>query len=88
MPQSKTSPNKQKTALSQYLHEIKNLEPLSNEEEVMRLYYGLDGDDPKNLEEIGRIMGLTGERIRQVKKRGLQRLRHSTRSQLLKIYLK
>ena len=54
----------------------------------MRLYYGLDGDDPKNLEEIGRIMGLTGERIRQVKKRGLQRLRHSTRSQLLKIYLK
>ena len=58
------------------------------EEEVMRLYYGLDGDDPKNLEEIGRIMGLTGGRIRQIKKRALQRLRHSTRSQLLKIYLK
>ncbi len=58
------------------------------EEEVIRLYYGLDGDDPKNLEEIGRNMGLTGERIRQIKKRGLQRLRHSTRSHLLKIYLK
>ena len=87
MPQSKASPTKQKTALSQYLHEIKNLDPLSNEE-VMRLYYGLDGDDPKNLEEIGRIIGLTGERIRQIKIRGLQRLRHSTRSQLLKIYLK
>jgi len=88
LPQSKSFSPKQKTALSQYLHEIKSLEPLSNEEEVMRLYYGLDGDDPINLEEIGRIMGLTGERIRQIKKRGLQRLRHSTRSQLLKIYLK
>ncbi|MDP6339442.1 MAG: RNA polymerase sigma factor RpoD/SigA [Candidatus Marinimicrobia bacterium] len=58
------------------------------EEKVIRLYFGLDGDDQKNLEEIGRTMGLTGERIRQIKKRGLQRLRHSTRSQLLKIYLK
>lgn len=58
------------------------------EEEVLRLYFGLDEEDPKNLEEIGRYMGLSGERIRQIKKRGLQRLKHSAQSQLLKIYLK
>ena len=45
MPQSKTSPNKQKTALSQYLHEIKNLEPLSNEEEVHLAQSAKAGDN-------------------------------------------
>ena len=58
------------------------------EEKVIRLYYGLDGDDPKNLEQIGRTLSLSGERIRQIKTKGLQKLRHNTRSHLLKIYLK
>jgi RNA polymerase primary sigma factor len=58
------------------------------EEKVIRLYYGLDGDDQKNLEQIGRIMDLSGERIRQIKTKGLQKLRHNTRSHLLQIYLK
>ena len=57
------------------------------EKEVILLYFGLKGEDSKNLEEIGRKMDLTGERIRQIKNRALQRLRHSTRSLLLKIYL-
>jgi RNA polymerase primary sigma factor len=39
------------------------------------------------LEEIANEMQLTGERIRQIKDRALQRLRHVTRSQLLKIYI-
>ena len=58
------------------------------EEKVIRLHYGLDGDDQKNLEQIGRIMDLSGERIRQIKTKGLQKLRHNTRSHLLQIYLK
>ena len=57
------------------------------EKEVILLYFGLKGEDSNNLEEIGRKMSLTGERIRQIKNRALQRLRHSTRSHLLKIYL-
>ncbi|MBT5994118.1 MAG: hypothetical protein HOG73_00230 [Candidatus Marinimicrobia bacterium] len=43
---------------------------------------------PKNLEQIGRVLSLSEERIRQIKTKGLQKLRHNTRSHLLKIYLK
>ncbi len=70
-------------------HEIINvLHTLDEREEyVLRSYFGLDGKDPKNLEEIGNEFGLTGERIRQIKTRALQRLRHTTRSHLLKMYL-
>jgi len=39
------------------------------------------------LEDIGKEMGLTRERVRQIKEKALQRLRHATRSHLLKIYI-
>jgi len=65
------------------------LEQLEDRERnVLLLYFGLLGEEPKNLEEIGRQMRLSGERIRQIKNQALQRLRHNTRSHLLKIYLK
>ncbi len=50
-------------------------------------YFGFQGKEQKNLQEIGNDLNITSERIRQIKDRALQRLRHVTRSQLLKIYI-
>lgn len=71
-----------KKEIIQILHTLEK-----REESVLWEYFGLGGDDPKNLEEIGREMGLTGERVRQIKAKALQRLRHTTRSHLLRMYL-
>ncbi|HIC39351.1 MAG TPA: sigma-70 family RNA polymerase sigma factor [Candidatus Marinimicrobia bacterium] len=57
------------------------------ESQVLSEYYGLGEDDPKTLEQIGEILNLSSERVRQIKERALQRLRKSTTSQLLKLYL-
>ena len=54
---------------------------------VITHYFGIGGSEQKNLQEIANELELTGERIRQIKDRALQRLRHVTRSQLLKIYI-
>ena len=50
-------------------------------------YFGFQGKEQKNLQEIGNDLNITSERVRQIKDRALQRLRHVTRSQLLKIYI-
>lgn len=52
------------------------------EQKILRLYYGLDGQNPITLEKIGGIMGLTRERIRQLKERALAKLRDPSRSRL------
>lgn len=54
---------------------------------VLSEYYGLGEDDSKTLEQIGEMLNLSSERVRQIKERALQRLRKSTTSQLLKLYL-
>lgn len=64
---------------------LKTLTP--REELIIRLYFGIGKDRPHNLEEIGERLNLTRERVRQIKERALKRLRHQSRSQLLKIFL-
>ena len=56
------------------------------EARVLRMYYGLDGQASMTLEEIGTYVGRTRERVRQIKEKALQKLRHPNRSEVLKEY--
>ena len=57
------------------------------EREIVVLFFGLGGSSPLSLEEIGEKFNLTRERVRQIKDKALQRLRHTSRSKILKSYL-
>jgi RNA polymerase primary sigma factor len=57
------------------------------EADVIRLYFGLSGKHPMTLEEIGEKIDLTRERVRQIKEKSIRRLKHTSRSKLLKSYL-
>jgi len=57
------------------------------ESDVVRLYFGLDGAHPMTLEEIGERFDLTRERVRQIKEKAIRRLKHTSRSKILKTYL-
>ncbi|HHU01342.1 sigma-70 family RNA polymerase sigma factor [Xiashengella succiniciproducens] len=57
------------------------------EADIVRLYYGLNGEPPYSLEEIGKLFNLTRERVRQIKEKAIKRLRHTYRSKILKSYL-
>jgi RNA polymerase primary sigma factor len=57
------------------------------EAKILRLYFGLDGPEPKTLEEIGSLLGITRERVRQIKEKALTRLRHVSRARALESYL-
>jgi RNA polymerase primary sigma factor len=57
------------------------------EAEVIKLYFGLEGTSNLNLEQIGQEINLTRERVRQIKEKGLWRLRHISRSRVLRQYL-
>jgi RNA polymerase primary sigma factor len=54
---------------------------------VIRLYFGLSTENSLTLEEIGEMLNLTRERVRQIKEKALIRLRHNSRSKNLKVYL-
>ena len=69
--------------LKEKINEV--LEELSEQEQkVLRLRFGLDDDIPKTLEEIGRIFGVTRERIRQIEAKAIRKLRHPSRLKQLK----
>jgi RNA polymerase primary sigma factor len=57
------------------------------EAKILRLYFGLDGQEPMTLEEIGSMMGITRERVRQIKEKALARLRHVSRARALESFL-
>jgi RNA polymerase primary sigma factor len=57
------------------------------ESKILRLYFGLDGEEPMTLEQIGSLMGITRERVRQIKEKALSRLRHVSRARALESYL-
>ncbi len=57
------------------------------EADLIRLYYGLNGSHPMTLEEIGETFDLTRERVRQIKEKAIRRLKHTSRSKILKSYI-
>ncbi len=57
------------------------------EARILKLYFGLDGEKSHTLEGIGVKFKLTRERVRQIKEKALRRLRHSSRSKVLRYYL-
>ena len=56
------------------------------ESDIIRMFFGI-GCQEMTLEEIGERFGLTRERVRQIKEKAIRRLRHTSRSKLLKTYL-
>ena len=84
------SPNPDKQLLHESLQKeieraLVTLTP--READVIRLFFGLNNQQPMTLEEIGQIFGLTRERVRQIKEKGVKRLKHTNRSRILKNYL-
>jgi RNA polymerase primary sigma factor len=64
------------------------LQTLSEREAgVIRLRFGLTDGRPRTLDEIGLVYGVTRERIRQIEAKTMSKLRHPSRSQLLRDYL-
>ena len=64
------------------------LDTLSEKEaEVIRHYFGISVKSPKSLKEIGDAFGLTRERVRQIREKGIRKLRHTSKSKVLKTYL-
>jgi RNA polymerase primary sigma factor len=88
IPDHNTAPSDDLLSDEELREEIKRaMHALSDgEARVLRMYYGLDGHEPMTLEEIGAYVGRTRERVRQIKEKALQKLRHPARSDLLKEY--
>ena len=64
------------------------LETLSPREAgVIKMRYGLEDGQPKTLDDIGRVYGVTRERIRQIESKTMSKLRHPSRSQTLRDFL-
>ena len=57
------------------------------EAKILRLYFGLDAQEPMTLEEIGSLLGITRERVRQIKEKALLRLRHASRARFLETFM-
>jgi RNA polymerase primary sigma factor len=86
--ESSLSPDKELIGESLQLEITRALSTLTEREaDVVKLFFGLGGKHPHSLEEIGEKFELTRERVRQIKEKAVRRLKHGSRSRLLKAYL-
>ena len=84
------SPNPDKSLLHESLKVeiLRALETLTpREADVVKLYFGLGDAHPMTLEEIGETFDLTRERVRQIMEKAIRRLKHTSRSKILRTYL-
>ncbi len=84
------SPNPDKSLLHESLkiEILRALETLTpREADVLKLYFGLGDAHPMTLQEIGETFDLTRERVRQIKEKAIRRLKHTSRSKILRTYL-
>jgi RNA polymerase primary sigma factor len=84
------SPNPDRVLLHESLQVeiLRALETLTpREADVVKLYFGLGNQHPMTLEEIGETFDLTRERVRQIKEKAIRRLKHTSRSKILRSYL-
>ena len=87
---SKDAPSPDKELLTDSLRkEIdRALNKLTRREaDIVRLYFGLNDKRTHRLEEIGEVFNLTRERVRQIREKAIKRLKHTSRSRILKTYL-
>jgi len=82
------SPEKELLGESLQLEISRSLSTLTEREaDVVKLFFGLNGYHQHSLEEIGEKFELTRERVRQIKEKAVRRLKHGSKSRLLKAYL-
>ena len=68
---------------------MQSLSELSDrEKQIIMLRFGINGDGPMTLEEIGNIFNITRERVRQIETKALRKLRHPSRANKLKCYIR
>ena len=81
-PQESAFENALSNAIEDSLSTLKE-----REAKILRLYFGLGGQEPMTLEQIGSVLGITRERVRQIKEKAISRLRHVSRSRALQSFL-